>query len=103
MNLPLFDIDAGRSARDAGMQTAAANKESLLRYARDVAKRLARAKGVITADDVSEAMAVEGISPNALGNASGSLFKGGDFIHVGYTNARRVQSHGRTLKTWRLK
>lgn len=99
----LFDINAGRQARDEGMGRAAERKQSLLDHARKVAKMLAKQKGIISADDVSEYMEAEGISPNALGNASGSLFKGGTFVHVGYTQARRVQSHGRTLKTWRLR
>lgn len=100
----LFDRAAGDEARDRGMEQAAENKRSLLEYARGVAFGLALKNGTVTADDVSERLVAAGISANALGNASGSLFKDGRFVPTGrYVKARRAQSHSRRIAEWRLK
>lgn len=100
----LFDRSAGTAARDAGMKQAADRKASLLEYARGIAYGLALRNGTVTADDVSERLVASGISANALGNASGSLFRGGRFVPTGeFVKARRAQSHARMLRVWRLK
>jgi hypothetical protein len=103
-NLPLFDRQASEAAKDAGMALAAGNKQSLLEYAQELAVELARSNGEVTADDVVEQMHLRrGIEPGSLGNASGSIFKTGQFMIVGYSRARRVKSHGRVIARWRLK
>lgn len=101
--LPLFDLAAGNEAKDAGMQQAAENKKSLLAHARKLAVKVAEQKGEISADDVAQALHDEGISVFALGNAMGSLFKGGQFEWTGrFTKSERVHSHGNLLRIWRL-
>lgn len=102
--LPLFDAVASQEAKEAGMAQAADNKASLLKYARELAVNLAKAKGEISADDVQKALTTKGISIHALGNASGSLFAGKQWEWTG----RRIKSirrhaHANEIKTWRLK
>lgn len=38
-----------------------------------------------------------------FGNWAGSIFKDGNWEHLGYRQARHEGSHGRIVKTWRLK
>jgi hypothetical protein len=101
----LFDTTAGREARDKGIQRAADNNPHLLEYARGIARMIAEWNGTVTADDVTQEMIDRGgISEDSLGNWMGALFKGGEFVPTGdYVPARRVKSHGRILKVWRLK
>lgn len=95
----------GEQLKQAGMERAAQSKESLLRYAQDLAVRIAegRPDRCVTADDVQAALRAEGISQHALGNAAGSLFRGKRWQWTG----RRVKSvrdvaHANELKVWRL-
>ncbi len=100
----LFSSTAGIEARDAGIKRAADNNPHLLEYARRIARNIAQRKGAITADDVTEALIAGGMDESSFGNWLGALFKGGEFVPTGnYVPARRVKSHGRILKVWRLK
>jgi hypothetical protein len=101
----LFNSTASEEARIAGMAQAADNKAGLLRYARKLAVEIAKEKGVVSADDVQEALAAKNISVHALGNAAGSLFVDrkvwewtGQFI-----KSKRAHSHSNLIRTWRLK
>lgn len=101
--MPLFDAVAGQIARVAGMAQAAENKKSLLAHARKIAVRLARTRP-ITADDVQRELQAQGISVHALGNASGSIFRGKEWEWTGrYIKSSRVHAHANELKEWRLK
>jgi hypothetical protein len=64
---------------------------------------LARAgNGECTADDVQRVLIEQGISPHALGNAAGSLFRGGDWEWTGRrVKSARVHAHANELKVWR--
>lgn len=103
--MDLFDAIAAREAAEAGMEQAADNKESLLKFAKEKAREIGRRQGRVTADDVQKALAENKprpISIHALGNAAGSLFKSrsewkftGDLI-----KSERVSSHGRLIRVW---
>lgn len=102
--LDAFDRAASIAARDAGMAKAAENKASLLKFARELAVKLAANGREISADDVQFALVRQGISIAALGNAAGSLFTGKQWEWTG----RRVKSirshaHANELKVWRLR
>lgn len=106
MDMPLFDRQASQAAKVEGMERAAANNASLLELAKRVAVDVARRKGAITADDVAlELYQKHGISPLALGNAAGSLFK--DKRVWQYTGVTvpsiRENAHGRLLRVWKLR
>jgi hypothetical protein len=100
----LFSLSQSLANKDAGIAQAAANKASLLKYAKRLAVDLAREKGVITADDVAFELHRKGISIHALGNAAGALFKGGDWQFTGeFVRSTRSHANGNLLRVWRLK
>lgn len=102
--MPLFDRSASFAAAEAGIAQASENKASLLRHAKRLAVEIAERQGVVTADDVAFALKAQQISINALGNAAGGLFKGGQFEWTGrFVKSTRVASHGNLLREWSLK
>lgn len=93
-----------RAAKIAGKARAAKNRNPILTVAREIAERLARERGAITADDVQAELVKLGYSPYALGNAAGVLFQNGKFEKTGETRiSQRVHAHQNELKVWRLK
>jgi len=103
MTMDLFDLAEAQRLKEEGMESAAANKHDLLKYARHVAKQIAMlsASRIVTADDVSRAFAKEGIT-DSLGNAAGSIFKGKDWEFTGQRiKSARKTNHSREIKVWR--
>lgn len=102
--LPLFDSQLSEQAKETGMNQAAEAKKALLKYARELAIKLASGGKEISADDVQKALYEQGINIHALGNSAGSLFAGKQWEWTG----RRIKSirqhaHANEIKIWRLK
>lgn len=97
-------LQAGEFAKEQGMNAAAEAKADLLSIARQVAIELANQFGEITADDVQAELQRLGYGPHDLGNAAGSLFRGGEWEWTGRRRKSvRVCAHANELKCWRLK
>jgi hypothetical protein len=100
----LFDLEKGRELKEEGMAAATSTKADRLFMARQIAKRMpgARTSG-ITSDDVWREMTARGIYED-LGNAAGSLFKGGEWRWTGqYRQTTKVTNHARRVMVWVLK
>lgn len=96
----------GETEKEAGIKKAANArlKNRILQEAREIAKKLPAAKTTgITADDVVEKLVENGYGIHALGNAAGSLFRGGDWECIGRRKSTRVHAHANELRVWRLK
>jgi len=103
---PLFDHVESQARKTRGMSLAAGIRNELLSKVQGVAVEVARAKGCITADDVTFEMLRRDpfYDPAKLGNAAGSIFKGRQWQWTGAVlPAVRVESHGRLLRVWRLR
>jgi hypothetical protein len=97
----IFDAIAAREAAEAGMEIAAKNNRPLLIIARQLAVEIGRRKGRVTADDVQAALIDRGYPESSLGNAAGSVFRGGQWRWNGETvKSERVASHGRLIRVW---
>jgi hypothetical protein len=97
----VFDAIAAREAAEAGMDLAATNNRPLLIIARQLAVEIGRRKGRVTADDVQAALIDRGYPESSLGNAAGSVFRGGQWRWNGETvKSTRVASHGRLIRVW---
>lgn len=98
----LFNSTASRSARDAGMEQAAFSfdAQNWLTEVRAVARMLIAKNGEVTIDDV---LRICPRPPWISPNATGSVFKGGEFVACGYTQTAKVSSHARAVRIWRLK
>lgn len=99
----LFDADEAIARREAGMARAAAARPALLEQAQRIAVALARTNGIVTSDDVAARMLDFGMDYTLLGNASGSVFRGKFVWTGGIVMSKRVSTHGRAIKVWRLK
>jgi hypothetical protein len=82
-----------------GVQSKSSNSNQVyLAKARQAAHKLAQQKGFITSDDVVNVVGMPS-SPSLIG----SIFKGNNFIRIGYTQSTRSSTHGREIGVWRLK
>jgi len=97
-----FDVERGRAMRDHGMEAAALAHKDVLRHARSVARRLARqSDNAITVDDVMAELQTEGLHPQDLGNAAGSIFKGDPrWVACGYVKSTRPSRHRGVIMSW---
>lgn len=98
----LFDRDLAHAAKRAGMSAAAAARASVLDIARVVAFELAEEHGVTHADAVQERLISMGITPDQLGNAAGSVFRGSYWRRVGGRPSSRVSRHANRIGVWAL-
>lgn len=100
---PRRPLPEGERRKRVGMRQAADAARDRLHHARDEAVRLATASpfGCVTADDVAAALAASGRA--GLGNAAGSLFRGGQWEWTGLVaKSARPEAHANLLKVWRL-
>ena len=101
--LPFLDLREGQRLKKLGMEIAAGNRQPLLQYARQQAIRIGAERGECTADDVQAALRerFEGYRPRMLGNAAGSIFRGGPWIFRGrFCPSHRPSRHGNLIRIW---
>lgn len=95
-----FNLSDGEALKAEGMAVAAANRIARLELARMIARYLGRRQCRVSADDVQRLMINCGLGP--LGNAAGSLFRGGEWEFTGeWTKSERVSNHARCNRIWR--
>lgn len=99
----LFDAAEADRRKEAGMAKAASARPELLGVAQGIALSLAVDGSCVSMDDVAAAMAAQGYDFTLLGNAAGSVFKAAGWVACGFTRSVRPSTHGRTIRTWRLK
>ena len=97
-----FDLVEACAARDRGIALATLNNQDFLATARSYARQHCRRYGTVTADDVRKAMMKKGYEP-ASSAAWGGLFRGREWLMVGWTQSDYVTNHGRMNRVWRLK
>jgi len=85
--------------KNEGMSLAASANREWLERARQIARTLTSAHGEVTIDDVR----ARWIYSIPFGNWAGSVFKGGEFVCVGYQETEHKGSHGRIIKVWTLR
>lgn len=90
------------SLRAAGMESCARHYRDQLLRAQRIAVDLAREKGVVTSDDVREEAERRGMVLSFGKNWVGSIFKGKEWVKVGYVQSRHAGGHGRIIAQWRL-
>ena len=92
---PLFDIAAGRAARDRAL----ARFESLtfVTEARQTAFGLVKRQGFVTTDDLHE------LYPEVpSGNYWGAVLRHPYFFKIGEMQSKRPEAHGRNIHKWIL-
>jgi hypothetical protein len=99
----LFDLTRGEQLKKEGMEQAVENRGEIFDLAVRVAKELAKLYGQITTDDVYEELLKWDFNPAMLGASAGSIFKGKQWICVGWRKSTRASNHARMIRVWRLK
>lgn len=100
--LSIFDIQSGMKARDEGIAKIIDSCGTYVETARGVARLICRRKGIVSMDDVREVLSAHGVTaphPNAIG----AVFKGNEWVPVGFMKSKVPSNHARTIRTWRLK
>lgn len=99
----LFDAAASEAGKEAGMARAADGRRDLLEYARRTAVGIAlsRPDRTCTADDVQRLLHEQGVGVHALGNAAGSLFRGGWEWTGRWVKSERKHAHANLLRVWK--
>jgi len=100
--ISIFDISAGRHARDAGIARIIDTNATFVETARGIARLLARRIGVVCMDDVRKVLNDYGITPKHQ-NAFGAVFKGDEWVAVGWKQSEIPSNHGRPVRSWKLK
>lgn len=96
----------GEQLKERGMNRAAQNNRPILKVAKDVAIEIAESRGDrrCSMDDVQARLKQMGYSDRALGNAAGSVFRGGEWEFTGTRiKSVRPHAHANEIKVWRLK
>lgn len=105
-DMPLFDLAEGRVRRDEGITRAIRpdDRQRWMEEARAVARRIARERGRVTADDVVRWHVERGTDLTArLGPALGGLFRGAEWEWTGqFMQSAQVRNHARLQRVWRL-
>jgi hypothetical protein len=102
-----FDPVLAAKFKQEAMAAAAASPahHELLTLLRPALRAIAlgRSDRCVTADDAQAWLGEHGYEPGALGNAAGSIFRGGGWKLVGYSMSARVSRHRNRVGIWRLK
>lgn len=123
----LFDVDEAQRRKEDGMTAAASGplgkEKDILAFCRKAARKAAEERShhdffagdatphssagwishTATIDDAYRAMEKAGIDPASLGPAAGSVFRGDEWVAVGWQPSERTTNHGRVVRVWRLK
>ena len=97
-----FSRSLSQLAKEHGLQSSADSRKRILDTAKEVARSLARMHGRVDADMVQAELMQIGITPEDLGNAAGSIFRGKHWRCVGRKPSTRVSRHGNEIRIWSL-
>lgn len=101
-----FDAKLAARYKREAMAAAASSPahQELLNLLRPALRAIAlgRSDRCVTADDAQAWLLEHGYEPGALGNAAGSIFKGGEWTLEGYTMSARISRHRNRVGIWRL-
>ena len=90
----------GKELRDEALERLEERRARWVAEAKDIAERLARAHGTVTADDLRTAYPVP---PEYDARVVGAVFKDKRFVKMGYRATSRATSHARPIAVFRLR
>ncbi len=98
----LFDARRGREERDDGVMLVEHSNAVFIKMLRSVARQLSEYYGTVDSDDLRNWAFGVGAKP-AHPNAWGAIFRGKEWIAVGYKTSTLASNHARTIRVWRLR
>jgi len=96
-----LNLPEASSAKHHGQALVESHNERFVEVMREEARRLCRADGSCTSDDLRAYALLAKLSPKHP-NAWGSIFRGPEFESVGFERSKLLSSHARTIRRWRL-
>jgi hypothetical protein len=103
--MSLFNLALSEELKEKGMAQAASRKKELLKCTQEMMVFLAgqRSDGIVHADDARQYVTDLTGDPFALGNAMGSVFRGGAWEQVGRRKSAFPDNHAHESGLWRLR
>ena len=99
-----FNVAEGAARKEEGINLAQTRRGVILAAAKRIAVQVAKEHGEVTSDEVFLGLREEGFDPLELGSASGSVFRGKEFIFSGrWKKSWRVSNHASDLRVWVLR
>ncbi len=99
--MDLFDYAKAKELADAGIQSVGTHNASFVDIMRAEARRIARAVGSVTSDDLRRYAKAHDLKPNHP-NAWGAIFRGAEWKMVGRMKSKLMSNHAREIKVWGL-
>jgi len=92
--------------KQMGLDLVETSNPTFIETMRAQARRIARERGEVCADDLREWLETEGKRrgvpvPTSM-NAMGAIFRGKEWVFVRFTKSRQVQGHKNLIRVWRL-
>lgn len=91
----------GQERKQMGLFQVAQNNQTFLETMRGYARMICRKNGSVTSDDLREKARDLDIEPTHP-NAWGAVFKGGDWVVLGFEPSNWPSNHGRPIRRWTL-
>lgn len=96
----LFDRKTATAHKDAGIETVREHNSDFIAMMQATARNISQAVGSVTSDDLRRAAQNYGIEPRHQ-NAWGAIFRGKEWMAIGYTKSTLVSNHARTIRVWK--
>lgn len=97
-----MSLHAGLAEKQLGLDLVEANAQTFVETMRSYAREFARKNVTVTSDDLRDYADEIGFHPHHK-NAWGAVFRGDDWMQIGYTKSRRRSNHARVIGVWALK
>lgn len=102
MGQAISNLSEGELKKQIGLSLVAQGSEEFLEVMRAEAKRIARVRGQVSADDLRPIAKNLGIEPHHP-NAWGALFRGSDWIRIGFKNSTCGSRRAGMVAVWKLR
>ena len=97
-----FSFEAGSAGKKAGIDRVEEHNLSFVELMRREARRIARATGKVSSDDLRRYARVSGLEPEHP-NCWGSVFRGPEWVCIGRMKSKLVSNHAREIRVWAQK
>jgi hypothetical protein len=92
-------VNSGRAFKTAQLDIFEQRDHEFLERCRTLARMVCRERGQVSINDIRAIITVPpGVHPSVLG----AVFRGKEFVRVGYTEASHPEAHSRVVRVYRL-
>lgn len=92
----------GEELKQIGLDLVESNAQTFVETMRSHAREIARKNVTVTSDDLREIADRDNFHPHHK-NAWGAIFRGSEWMQIGYTKSRITSNHSRVIAVWALR